>query len=125
MGGGTGRVDGNGDYGSGREHLVHELQPLPRDFHTQTRYAREITSWPRQAAHHAQSNRVAPHLKDNRDRRGRRFCRERDLSAAGRDNYRYLTIDQICRKRGQSIVLTFCPTEFDRDVATLGISAFG
>ena len=70
-------------------------------------------------------DRVAPHLEDNRDRRGRRFRRERYGSAAGRDNDGDLTTGQICRERGQSIVLAFRPSILDRDVATLDISAFG
>ena len=104
---------------------MHELQPLARDFHAQARHAGEITSRPRQAVHHSKCDRVATHLKDNRDRRSRRFRRERDRSAAGRGQYGYLPADEIGRERRQSIVLAFRPSILDRDIATLDISAFG
>ena len=97
--GGAGRVGDNGEYGRGRQRIVHELQPLARDFHAQARYAREITSWPRQAVHYAQRNGIATHLEDNRNRRRRRFSSERDRSAAGRSNDVHLTINQICCER--------------------------
>jgi len=86
---------------------------------------REIAVRPRQATHHAQPDRVTPHLKHDRDCRSCGFRGERDLGAAGRDDDGDLTIDQVRRERRQSVISTVCPLEFDRDVPALDVAGFG
>ena len=84
----AGRIDGNGERLRARAHLAHELQPLARDLHAQARHAGEIAARPRQAVHDAERDGIAAHLEDDRDRRRRRFRRERDLGAARRHDHR-------------------------------------
>ena len=63
-------------------------------------------------------------LEDNRDRCGRRFCRDRRGSPSRRDNHVDLTARQICRQRRQSIMLALRPSKFDCDISTVGKSRF-
>ena len=69
-------------------------------------------------------DRVDRYLEDDRNRRGRRLCRQRRRSAAGRGNHGHLTANQIGRQRRQSIVLAVRPAIFDRDVLALDIAGF-
>jgi hypothetical protein len=69
-----------------------------------------------QASNKSGLNRVDRYRKDNRNGRRRRFGRRSRRSAAGRDNYGDLAMDQFGRQYRQSIVLVFRPAIFDRYV---------
>ena len=100
------------------------FQPLWRYLHVQARHACKVTSRPVQALDKSNCDWIGTHLEDYWDCCGRRLCRERCGSASWRDNHGHLTTYQICRQRRQSIVLTFRPAKFDRDISTLDIAGF-
>ncbi len=62
--------------------------------------------------------------KDDRDRRGRVFCRQcRRSAAAGRDHVD-LAADEIGGQCGQPIIVALRPAVFDRHVLSLDIAGF-
>ena len=66
----------------------------------------------------------AAYREDDRNRRGRRLCRQCRRSAAGRDNHGHLAANQIGRQCRQSIVLALRPAIFDRHVPALDVAGF-
>jgi hypothetical protein len=61
--------------------------------------------------------------EDDRNCRGRRFCREcRDIGE--RDDNGHLTANQIAYQYRQTMVLIFCPAIIDRHVTAFGIASF-
>ena len=64
---------------------------------------------------------VDPDLEDDRNARGRRFCRECGRSATDRGNHGHLLANQISRQGWQAIVLTLRPSIFDRHIPVLDI----
>ena len=62
-------------------------------------------------------------VEDDRNRRGRRLCRQRRRSATA-DNHGHLTANQIGRQCRQSIVFALRPAIFDRHVPALDIAGF-
>ena len=69
-------------------------------------------------------DRVAADREDDRNRRGRRLCRQCRRSTADGDDHAHLTADQIGRQRRQSIVLALRPAIFDRHILALDIAGF-
>ena len=75
--------------------------------------------------HHAERDGIAAHLEDDRDRRRRRFRRQRDLGAARRHDHGQRAVGQLLRQRRQPAVLAVGPPVLDRDVAPFGVAGVG
>jgi hypothetical protein len=84
-----------------------------------TRY---IAARPVQAGNKSKLHRIARCREDNRNRSGRRLCRDR--RRAIRDDRGHLAANQIGRHCGQSIVLTLGPAVFDEHVLAFSVAGF-
>src|SRR5262249_20787275 len=70
-----------------------------------------------------QLDRVTPGREYNRNRRGRRFGRQR-RRCGGRGDDGDLLLNQIDRQRWQSVILAVRPAVLDRHVLTLDVAGF-
>jgi hypothetical protein len=67
-------------------------------------------------------DRVSAGVEDDRDRRGRPFCRERRRVAALGHDHVDLAIDEIGRQCEEPIIMALRPAVFDRDVLSLDVT---
>jgi len=77
---------------------VCQLQPLRRYFNIQLGRARNVAARSAQAGDEAKPNRIAVSGKDNGNRRGLGFGRQRSGSACG-GKHRHWTMNQIGHQR--------------------------
>jgi hypothetical protein len=112
-------VNQQGDIVRPRHQLVQQLQPLGRKRSAQRRRARDIATGSAQAGYKSERNGVARREDDDRNARGRRFCRQGSgRRRRGGDDAHFAT-DQIGRQAGQSVVSTLRPAVVDGDILTL------
>jgi len=83
--------------------------------------ASHVAAWSAQAGDKTQLDRVTPRREYDRNRRGRRFGRERCRRGGRGDDGDFL-LNQIGRQRWQSVIVTFRPAINDRYVSTLDIA---
>src|SRR5262249_9713805 len=82
-----------------------------------------VAAWSAQAGDKTQLDRVASGREYDRNRRGRRFGRQR-RKCGGRGNDGDLLLNQTGRQRWQSVIVVFCPAIFDGHVLTLDLAGF-
>src|SRR6266540_7480414 len=101
---------------------MQQFELLRRQFHRHSGHAREVASWPIEAADKSKLDWVAPYSENDRDIRGHGFSSVRSRGAARQRNHPHVPIDQIGHQRVQSLVLAFGPAEFDCYVLALDIA---
>jgi hypothetical protein len=121
----TGRVHGHHERSRARDELAHELQALARDLHAQAGNPGEIASRPRQAGNETEPDGISPQFEDDRDGFGCRFCRERHLRAARRDDHGHALAYEIQRQLRQAAILPLGPAKRDGDIAALDETRLG
>src|SRR5262249_29376746 len=105
------------------EGLAREFEPLRPYLYIQGGHARQVAAASAQAGDKTQLDRVTPGREYDRNRRSRRFGRQRRRCASRGDD-RDLLLNQIGRQRWQSVIVTFRPAILDRHVAALDITSF-
>jgi len=75
-------------------HLGKQFNPLRRQLAAKKAYPRDVTAWPRETGDQTVPNRTADGDEDDRDRRGRAFCRLYPR-AAERHDHIDLTADEV------------------------------
>jgi hypothetical protein len=106
-----------------REQLTREFEPLRPDFDAEISRASHVAARSAQAGDKTQLDRVTPGHEYDRNRRGRRFGRQRRRCAA-RGNDGDLLLNQIGRQRRQSVILAFRPAILDGRVLTVDVVGF-
>ena len=114
-----GPIDEHRKYLGLRDQFVEQLQSFRTNICVQRRYTGDVTLRPAQAFDKPCLNRIQAGLENNRNCCGCCLCREPRGGTSGRGDHGNLTANKISRQRGQSVGLTICPAEFDRDIATL------
>src|SRR5437867_1761402 len=114
------RVHEQGDLTGLGNQLRQQLEALGRQLDGDDADAREVALRPGEACDETGPDRIADE-EDDRDRRGCPFCGARRDSALGRDHVD-LTADEVSDQRGQSIVASFCPAVFDRQIVSLYVA---
>ena len=102
---------------------MQQLQLLLPEFHHQVGYAREVAARPIEACDESHRDRIGCHREHDRNGGGGRLSRACRHSSS-RGDHRHLIVNQLGRKRRQSIDLTSRPTVFDRYVAAFHETAF-
>src|SRR6266702_1186915 len=64
-----------------------------------------VAARPGKARDQTKPDRVFSDAEDDRDRRGRSFCPERDRGAAGRGDHRHAPANELAHQRRETIVL--------------------
>src|SRR5262245_27235678 len=119
------RIYQYGDHGDFRYHFLQHLQLLRSQFQKQHAHSRSIAARTVKAGDKASLNGVAAAVENNRNRW--RCClggQRRRLAAVGHDHGQ-LTLRQFKRKRWQSIIASFRPSIFDRDVLAFDVTGLG
>jgi len=109
-------VDKHPDRTGGREQLAQKLDVLLSQATIQNAHPSEVTAWSAEAVNKARLNRIGSGNEDNRDGRGRSFCRK-GRGAIEADDYSHATAHEFARKRGQAIVLPLSPAPLDSYVS--------
>src|SRR5262245_53336887 len=104
--------------------FVQQAEPLAGDQVAEPAHSGDIAARPVEARHVALLDWVAARREHNRNGLGRRHGSQHGSAASRRGDHSDLAADQIRRKRRQSIVLIFCKTGFDCDVAAIDIAGF-
>src|SRR4029453_19389445 len=104
---------------------MEHFQPLRPYLHIQRGHTREVAIGPAQAGDKSKLDRVAAGKKDDWNRGGRRLSRQYRRKSVDGGNHSHLTMNKISRESRQSIVLTLCPSIFDRDIPVLDVAGFG
>src|SRR5262245_11843726 len=102
---------------------MQQLQSLRRYFHLQAGDARQITLGSGQIAHQSNSYRVSTRPEDDRNARGRGLCSLCGQDVDGR-NDGGLTLNEIGRKRRQSVGVAVGQASVDADVSSVNIASF-
>ena len=110
-----GRVDEERNDGFAGQQVMQQLKLLLRYHAGQCGDAREVAARSVQAGDKSNLDRVGAGHEDDRNRRGRRLCRDCCRGAAC-GYHRNLTANQIGRQGGQSIVSALRPAIFDPHV---------
>jgi hypothetical protein len=119
-----GRINESGNDGRRGHELVQHLQLLLGQLHAQRGHAGDVAARPIQAGDKANLDRVAPYRKDDRDRCGCGFGRDRRVYGPGRSDHGDLATHQIDRQLWQSIVLALRPVVYDRNIPAFDITSF-
>ena len=92
------------DFRRGNQFVKHR-QPFRRQGDCEEAHAGHIAAWPVETGHEVVLDRVAPNVKDDRNRRCRGFCglRRGDITQCG--NHCDPTADQVGRERRQPVEL--------------------
>src|SRR5262249_10652739 len=118
----TGRVDEHGYGGCRGQAFVQELEPRRPPPFGLVCPAPPGSAGTAQACDKSHLDRVNSYTEDNRNRCSRGLCRKCGRSATGCRNHCHLTLNQLRRKRRQSLVVTLGPTVFDFGVLALNIA---
>ena len=86
--------------------------------------ASHVAAWPCEACDQTELDWIVPNPEDDRDRRGRSFCRERTRGEAGRGDDRHLSANQVGHEARHAVILTLHPVVLHRDVASLKEAGF-
>ena len=104
---------------------MQQFDPLGGDLKAESGHASEIAARPIEARHQPSGDRIAADIEDNWDRLGRRLEDERRRRASWYSDDAHLSVDQVRRKRRQTVVVPVRPAVFDRDIAALDKPGLG
>src|SRR5262249_48906130 len=99
------------------------FEPLRPDFDAKISRASHVAAWSAQAGDKTQLDRVTPGREYDRNRRGRRFGRQRRRCGSRGDDGDLL-LNQIGRQRWQSVIVVFRPAILDGRVLTVDVAGF-
>jgi hypothetical protein len=121
------RIVGIGKHGKARgpwQQLLQQPELLCPKFSGHRADTGDVTPRPVEAADETDLDRIDARAEYDRNRRGRRFGRERPLHAAWCGDDRHPAADQIGRQFRQPIVLILRPAVLDRHVLALDVAGF-
>jgi hypothetical protein len=100
--------------------------PLSRDRWSESAFLQRRVERTSESGLHRTSirrHRIDSTGEDDRDRRGRVFRRQY-RSGAARPDHIDLAADEIGGHRGQPVIVTLCPAEFDRQILSVDVPRF-
>jgi hypothetical protein len=118
-----GRIYEHGNTNGLGHQRMQKPQPLGVHLPIEKIHAGRGAARPGQAGDKTSFDRVCTDAENNRDRRGRRFGRDRNL-VAERGDHGHTTADQVSHQRREAIVLALQPVVFDRDVLAFDVAGF-
>src|SRR5262245_60526230 len=84
----------------------------------------DVATRPAEAADQPRRDRITADREHDRDRRGRRLCRQSRWRAANGRDHGHLTTHQIGRHCRQALELPLCPSVFESNVAAFDVACF-
>jgi len=117
------RIDEHGHARGCGDQLAQHFQPFCRHLGIEKIDTSQVGPRPRETGDKAELNRVFADGKNNRNRGGRCFARERGMGASARNNHCDRSANQFGRQHWQPIELAFAPAIFDRHVLPFDIAS--
>ena len=124
LAGRRGRVHENTKHLGAWKQIAQQGNPLRHDLAGNKRDSGDVAAGTIQAGNEPERDGIAAHRKDDRNFRGRGFCRSHRRHATGRGDHRHAMASEVgCHVR-QPFVLTQSPAVFDRDALAFDVAFF-
>src|SRR5262245_37494171 len=118
------RIDQDDNTNCLGQQIMQEAKPLGHNLSVEGIDAGRIAARPGKAGDQSQLDRVVADAEDDRDRRGRSFCRLGTSAEGGRRDHVHTTADEVIHERRQAMVLALHPVVLDRHVLAFDVAGF-